>query len=74
MFFSWESEEDFELWHNEIMDKLGIPNEQTQKYTELQMDGDGRLFAKVLEAHVELSNLIGQPIEPTVIPSIVIPE
>jgi len=38
-FYEWESQEAFDLWHEEIMASKGIPDEITFAYTLLQQVG-----------------------------------
>jgi hypothetical protein len=48
----FDSVQDFNTWHNAIMEKYEIPNEFTEKYTELQ-EIDGLLVAVVKDEDLE---------------------
>lgn len=79
MYYSWESQEKFDIWHEEVKISLGIPypnknfntgetNEDaswTTSYTVLLTDDEGVLFAKVSD-EIAASNQenIGTPYQP----------
>jgi hypothetical protein len=76
MHYSWESEEAFDLWHNEVMSSLGIPHPNknsetgeldqdatwTTAYTNLNISEDNVLYAKVEdEIAQQFSENLGTP-------------
>jgi hypothetical protein len=44
--YEWDNREDFDLWHNEIMSRKGIPDEVTFAYT-LPLEVNGKIIASV---------------------------
>lgn len=64
MHYSWDTEEEFNAWHNSVKASLGIPHPNknfltgevdntatwTTQYTELRTDDNGIMYARVEES------------------------
>ena len=66
MFAKWETIEDFNLWHTQIKEQLGIPlpDGVTTEYTEAIPLGDGSFCAFVHDEYAEGLIETTQPLPP----------
>jgi hypothetical protein len=59
MWHSWNSLESFNLWHEDIMYRLQIPNENIESYTSPVVSSENDIRAYVLLKDIRVSSLIG---------------
>jgi len=61
MWYEWDNLENFNAWHSNICQTLGIPDEQTLNYTE-PIESNGKIIAVVHQA--ESSGLVATELRP----------
>lgn len=63
MYYTFNSQEEFDIWHSNLMDQLGYPKADgiTTQYTKLEIKTNGELYAFVDEIYAEGLSVTDKP-------------